>query len=149
MESNNPGNPNLQQTNLAQTPQPVVQPPIIVPVQQQPITPVSNYAPKKGNNGKLVVAILVVLVIVGLTLGGYLYLTKYPKKTYNATVYNQPVVKSTPIPQPTSVPTINPNDSTNQALGQDSQILNQNLNGVNSDLNSLDQSFNDQQTNLQ
>jgi len=43
----------------------------------------------------------------------------------------------------------NPKDTSDNAINQDAQAAGQNLNNVDNALNSVDQSFNDQQTNLQ
>jgi hypothetical protein len=58
------------------------------------------------------------------------------------------MVSPTIIPTP-SVYQVNVKDASDNAINQDTQVTGQNLNNINSALNTVDQSFNDQQTNLQ
>ena len=92
-----------------------------------------------------------VLIVVILAATGYLlFLGSAKKTTNNAQVYNQPVVSVSPTAIPTpSVYQINTKDTSDNAITNDTTAVNQNLNNLDSDLNSVDQSFNDQQTNLQ
>lgn len=145
---NNPAQPiDPQVVNPVIPMQPPVQP--IIP--QQPVSPIQSTPPsgnKKFSSKVLISVVAAIFLIILLITGGYLYLQQ-GRKTYNATVYNQ-----SPIPTPSATPTptgsqINPNDTSNQALNQDSKILDQNLSSASSDLNNTDQSFSDQQTNLQ
>lgn len=95
--------------------------------------------------------ILAVLIIIILLVTGYMLLMGNAKKNTNtAQVYPQPTVKVKPIATPTpSVYQINPKDTSDNAIDQDTQVSSQSLNSLDTDLNNVDQSFNDQQTNLQ
>jgi len=125
--------------------------PIITPQVSNPM-PQTQIPPTKSNLGRnLVMIISAVLIVVILAATGYLlFLGSAKKTTNNAQVYNQPVVSVSPTAIPTpSVYQINTKDTSDNAITNDTTAVNQNLNNLDSDLNSVDQSFNDQQTNLQ
>lgn len=122
--------------------------PVLDPNPPSPVPPVNS-----GNKFNKIVFSILILVLLLVVISGALYLYfMQGKKTYNATVYNQPTpivkaqIKSTPTPPEAQ---INPNDTSNQALNQDSQTLDQNITNASSDLNNVDQGFSDQQANLQ
>lgn len=122
--------------------------PVIVP-QTNPTPQVPPTKPNLGRN--LVMIISAVLIVVVLAATGYLLFFGSAKKTTNKVqVYNQPAVPANPIATPTpSVYQINPKDTSDNAITNDTTAVNQNLNNLDSSLNNVDQSFNDQQTNLQ
>lgn len=113
-----------------------------------PQTPPAN-APKKGM-GKSMLLVAAFILLIGLVVAGilYLYLAKSPQ-TYNASVYTPPKTQATsPSPTPTGTG-INQNDNSNNALNSDSSLIDKDVNSASSDLDGVNQSFNDQQTNLQ
>ena len=108
--------------------------------------------PKSNLGRNLVMIISAVLIVVVITATGYLLILGNAKKTaYNKVQsYIQPTVAISPKTSPTpSVYQVNPKDTSNAAINSDTTIANQNLNNLDTDLNNVDQSFNDQQTNLQ
>lgn len=117
-----------------------------------PVSPLLQTQPNKSSFGKTLAMLVAlgILVIVLLVSGYFIFLNKSQKVTYNAQVYNQPTIMptATPIPSP-SVYQVNTKDTSDKAIIQDTAATDQNLNNINSALNSVDQSFNDQQTNLQ
>lgn len=148
--------------------QPVAQPttPSVAPMPQasqvnqvaatQSVQP-QNYsvAQSEHHTGKSFLKVLLVLIfIIGATAaivyGGYMLMgagkvtTVAPK---NANVFVEP---TKPIGSPTpSVYQTNPNDTTDNAINQDTQITNTELNNLDTSLNNVDQSLLDKQTNLQ
>jgi hypothetical protein len=137
---------------------PVVQPQ--APVQATPIptqpAQAQNYSVSQSEHdgGKSALKVfLVLLLIIGATAGlvyvGVLFMgqNKTTPATRNANVYAQPT-RTQITPTPTGYQS-NPNDTTDNAINQDSQVGTQNLDNLNSSLNDVDQSLKDQQTNLQ
>jgi hypothetical protein len=122
-----------------------------VPVQST-VTPPPQPPPTQSGIG-MTFALIIAVVIIALVLvmSGYLLFFHQTHTTiHNAQVYNEP----TPIVSPTVTPLppnyqINPKDTSDNAINQDTQATGQDLNNVDNALNSIDQSFNDQQTNLQ
>lgn len=138
---NQPVSPNLQEV-----PNPVVQPVTPSPVQTlPPVMPSSVTLPQnKGSKAKIALVLVVILLVLGV-LGFVAFSYFNSAKTYNAGVYNYPT--QAPItPTPTGV--VNPNDTTDSAIDSDSKVVDQQLNNLNSDINGVDQSLNDKQTNL-
>lgn len=141
--------------NLNQTPpvNPQIVPTGVKAPQVPPISSISQSLPlptavpepKKGPKMKMIIALVIVLVILGgLGFFGYSYFKT--AKTYNAGVYNYP----TAVPaSPTPTDVVNPNDTTDSAIDSDNKVIDQGLNNLNSDINGVDQSLNDKQTNLQ
>jgi len=123
-----------------------------IPPAPQAIGPLPQSPQKKSNAGRNLIMILsAVLIVVILVATGYLiFLGSTRKTTYNAQVYNQPTVsaKPTATPQQTSYQS-NPKDTSDQAIDQDSQAANKKLTNLDTDLSNVDQSLNDQATNLQ
>jgi flagellar basal body-associated protein FliL len=125
---------------------PVSQPvqPVQAPISQAPLEPKSNSAQK------YLLIIFGVILIMVIAVGGLLYFVLNKKTSsvvHNAQVYNVPTT-AVPTPQLT-IYQVNAKDVSNQAIDQDTQNAGQNIDSLNSDLNNVDQSFNDQQTNLQ
>jgi hypothetical protein len=121
-------------------------------VTPQIIPPLPQTSPVKSNMGRnLIVAVSAILIIIILIGTGYmLFLGNVKKATYTAQVYTQPTVAAQPTVTPTpSAYQVNPKDTSDTAINQDTQVVNQSLNNLDTDLNNVDQSFNDQQTNLQ
>jgi hypothetical protein len=108
--------------------------------------------PKSSLGRNLVMIISAVLIVVILVTTGYLVFVGNAKKVaYNKVQsYIQPTISVSPSATPTpSVYQINPKDTSDSAINSDTTVANQNLNSLDTDLNNVDQSFNDQQTNLQ
>jgi hypothetical protein len=108
--------------------------------------------PKSNLGRNLVMIISAVLIVVVIAATGYLLILGSAKKaSYNRVQgYIQPTITISPKTSPTpSVYQVNPKDTTNAAINGDTTIANQNLNSLDTDLNNVDQSFSDQQTNLQ
>lgn len=129
-------NPVLQQEQGQIQSQPVTQPQPVVPP-----TPESN-----GGKKRLMMLLLVLLLVI-LGIGGFFAYSYFnSSKTYNAGVYNYPTAAQM---SPTPTEAINPTDTTDAALDKDTQTVDQQLNGLNSDITGVDDSVNDKQTNLQ
>ena len=108
--------------------------------------------PKSNLGRNLVMIISAVLIIVVVAATGYLlFLGNAQKTAYNKVQsYIQPTITISPTTAPVpSVYQVNPKDTSNAAINSDTIVTNQNLNSLDTDLNNVDQSFNDQQTNLQ
>jgi flagellar basal body-associated protein FliL len=108
--------------------------------------------PKSNFGRNLVMIISAVLIVVVIAATGYLLVLGNAKKTAynNVQSYIQPTLSVSPKASPTpSVYQINPKDTTDSAINNDTTVANQNLDSLDTDLNNVDQSFNDQQTNLQ
>jgi hypothetical protein len=136
--------PNIQtQTPQSQPVNPVLQQ---APVQPQPqVQPTPQPASGGGKKWLKIVLLLLVLVILAVAgFFGYSYFNA--SKTYNAGVYNYPTSAPT-TPTPTEV--VNPKDTTDSAIDSDNKVVDQELNNLNTDINGVDQSLNDKQTNLQ
>jgi hypothetical protein len=126
---------------------PVTTPPVNNPIPlQQP-----QVLKAKSNLGRnLVMIISAVLIVVILIATGYLLFLNNTKKSVNTQVYVQPTVPAGPTATPTpSAYQINPKDTSDNAITNDAAAVNQSLGNLDSDLSNVDQSFNDQQTNLQ
>jgi hypothetical protein len=123
------------------------------PVITSQTNPVLPTTPVKSNLGRnLVMIISAVLIVVILAATGYLiFLSKTQKTAYNKVQgYVGPTIPAVATITPTpSVYQINPKDTSDSAINSDTTVANQNLGNLDSDLNNVDQSFNDQQTNLQ
>jgi len=123
------------------------------PVVSQFNTQLPPISPAKSSLGRnLVMIISAVLIVVILAGTGYLlFLGSAKKAAYNKVQsYVQPTITISPTTVPTpSVYQINPKDTSDSAISNDTDAVNQNLNSLDTDLNNVDQSFNDQQTNLQ
>ena len=120
-------------------------------INYSPLPPQAPPAPqvKKSIRKNIVIAFVLILIVVSAVGVLYFYFSKSPK-TYNATMYTPPkTVKASPSPTPTTEPLINKNDNSNRALDSDSSLINKDINTASSDLNGVNQSFSDQQTNLQ
>ena len=125
------------------------------PVVPQPVTPQSQSQPVaqmppqqgKGSSKKIFKLLLVVFILVILSLGGFLAYSYFnSQEKYNAGVYNYP----TPVPAtPTPTDVLNPNDTSDSSIDNNNQIVDKSLNDLNADLNSVNDSLNDKQTNLQ
>ena len=114
--------------------------------------PLPRIPQTKSNLGRnLVMIISAVLIVVILIATGYLLFLGSAKKIANKTqVYVQPTVAARPTVTPTpSTYQINTKDTSDSAIDKDTTAVNQNLGSLDSGLNAVDQSFNDQQTNLQ
>lgn len=141
---------NLNQTSsvnpqVAPAVEKVPQTPPISSISQSSPLPTVAPEPKKGSKMKMIITLVIILVILGgLGFFGYSYFKT--AKTYNAGVYNYPTAVPT-TPTPTDV--VNPNDTTDSAIDSDNKVVDQGLNNLNSDINGVDQSLNDKQTNLQ
>jgi hypothetical protein len=135
--------------NNLQTPPTVTPSPTGVP--QQGVTPLPQTPPTKSGMGMTFAMIIaVVIIVLVLLMSGYLLLFHKTQTTHNAQVFKEPAAAVSPTATPVP-PTyqINPQDTSDNAINQDTQATSQNLNNLNSDLNNVSQSFNDQQTNLQ
>lgn len=133
--------------------QPVMSQPVVNPLPQTPIAPQVSPEPQQpaGKGGKKWLKIvLILLVLVILVLGGYFAYTYYfAQSTYNAGVYEEP--QSTAV-SPTPTPSgyqVNPSDTTDAAIDADTAEVDKNMTNLNSDINGVDQSVSDKQTNLQ
>jgi hypothetical protein len=118
----------------------------------QPVNPSSQFTQTKmGMNRPMVLLVSISIIAIVLVIFGYtLFLHNAKKPTYNAQVYNQPTIVVTPTVSPVpSIYQVNTKDASDNAINQDAQVAGQNLNNIDSALNNVDQSFNDQQTNLQ
>ena len=118
----------------------------------QTIPPLPQTFPPKSNLGRNLIvtgsAILIIIILMGT--GYMLFISNAKKVTYTAQVYNQPTPPTKPILSPTpSVYQVNVKDTSDSTIDQDTQATNQSLDSIDTDLNNVDQSFNDQQTNLQ
>jgi hypothetical protein len=142
--ANNPVNPTVQ-------PQAPVSPSSITkPVQSQ------NYslAQSEHDGGKGALKVFLVLIVIiaataGLVYAGVLFMgqNKTTPTSQNAKVYAQPT-QTAVTPTPSGYQS-NPNDTSDNALYQDSQETGKNLDSIDSGLNDVDQGLKDQQTNLQ
>lgn len=118
-------------------------------VNPQTVVQPSQVSPAPSNNSKkkmlwILAAVLILVVLLG---GGYFYYISFnQQKTYNATLYNEPSTQYTPTPTQYQS---DPKDTSDTGIDKDSQVANQNINFLDSDLKNVDQSLNDQQTNLQ
>ena len=89
-----------------------------------------------------------VIIVLVLLVSGYLLLFNKSQMTHNAQVYNQPTTTPIATPTPTTYQ-VNVKDTSDSAIEQDTQATSQSLSNIDADLNNVDQSFNDQPTNLQ
>lgn len=100
---------------------------------------------KPGKMGLLIGVIILLLLIVGA--GGYYF---YQKQLQQSIASNDQapsvVVQSKPTMQESASPS--PTASTSASLDQQEQTIDNNLSSLNSDLNSVDQSVNDQPDNF-
>ncbi len=124
---------------------PVPQQPSVQPMTPSPVQNSTPSAPKGGMGKRILLLVVVVLLLLSIAGGGY-YLFLNSNKSKNANIYVQPTTVVTPTPQAYQ---FNPKDTSDQAITNDSAATNQNLNSIDSSLNSVDQGLSDQQTNLQ
>ena len=135
--------------NTSPTPQAITPEPQVSSLNTSPLPPQNPPVKSSLGMGKGILTALALILIVLVAAGAlYFYFFK-SAKTYNASVYTpsktaQVIVTPTP-----SVPQINKNDSSNNALNSDSTVINSGISNASTDLNGVDQSFSDQQTNLQ
>ena len=134
------------ETNL-QTPAPNSQTQTVMPASE--VRPAAQMQPQQEHGGskKMLKLFLVILVLAILALGGYFAYSYFnSQKTYNAGVYNYPTTAPT---TPTPADTLKPNDTSNSSIDSNNQTVEKSLDALDSDLNSVSDSFNDKQTNLQ
>lgn len=141
----------LNSANQVQTADPMgTLPTQVPPINNQPQPEVAtSQSPKRGRKWLKVLLVLIFLVLI--SAGGFLAYKYYftPNTTYNAGVYKEPQTAAkvaTPTPSGYQA---NPVDTSNQALDSDTGQIDKNMTNLNSDLNNVDQSVSDQQTNLQ
>lgn len=120
-------------------------------VPQQPVQPnispqLDTPPPSKGNKNMLLIfAFIFVLFLIVITAVLY-FMTQF--KAQNTQNRKTSTVSLTPTQTPTPTPEINPQDTTDTSLDNDSKVLEQNIENLESDLSSVDSSFSDQQTDL-
>ncbi len=144
---NNPTVPTNQPT--VSSVQPEAQQPVVNPSIQTVSSPVSTSPqvnPRGGAGKKILLVVVLVLLLAGVLGGGYYLYLNNNKTTHNVSSYNAPTTSVTPTPQAYQP---NPNDTSNQALTNDSNAAAQNLNNIDSSLNAVDQGLSDKPTNLQ
>ncbi len=123
-------------------PQPIsqpVQPPLGLEPNASPLPP-------KGNK-KMLRIFAVVFILLLIIVTSVLYFMTVSKTQSTKSQVNE-IIELSPTSTPTPTPEINPADTSDNTLDQDSTVLEQNINNLDSDAASIDSSFTDQQTNL-
>jgi peptidoglycan hydrolase CwlO-like protein len=121
-----------------QTPQPVYP--------TNTIPDVSSVNNSSGSNIKFTFALIVGLIVLVVGLSSYAYLN------LNHQSKNLATTQSVAIPTLTPTPTVyvpNPKDTSPSAINNDTSNLNQNITNLGNDVQDVNQSFSDQQPNLQ
>jgi len=136
--------------NLGQVQNPIPTP---TPMPVQPsVNPQMPIQPKGGSGFKLFVALLLVLlVVVIIGSGAYLYMgSTKPKTTYTPPANSIANVKTAPTAIPTQPQAdIQSKIATDTQLDSDLQTLDSSINNLDSDSKEIDTSLLDKQTNLQ
>lgn len=119
------------------------------PVQPVAQNPQPSIETPKGGNKKLILTLAVVLFAVLSLVGAGTY---YLSSNSNNNAQTQSSQNTfTPTPTVTSAPSepeITSKDTSDTSLEKDAKVLDQNINNLNTDANSVDSSFSDQQTDL-
>lgn len=132
---------NPQTVNPMPQPPPVMSEPQVLPqAQMQP-------QPEQKGSKKMLKLLLIIFTLAILGFGGFFAYSYFnSQKADNAGVYNYPTSVPT-TPTPTDI--LNPNDTSDSSIDSNNQVVGKSLNDLDSDLNSVSDSLNDKQTNLQ
>lgn len=136
--------PNQIPNNTTPQPFPVVAPsgPVVPP----PPPPVET--PKTSNKKLLLILSVILVAVLIVVAAGTYYLSitsKNSAKTQEFEAISSPTPTVTAVP---SEPEVTSKDTSDNSLDQDSKVLDQNINNLSNDATSIDNSFSDQQTDL-
>jgi hypothetical protein len=131
-----------------QNPIPVSTPELIPPT---PDLNTPEITPKNKSNLLFVIILLLIIIAVFGYLAFYLFNSGFlnqPTIKTQKTVKPKPTAVITPVTSPTEQPVSTSSGNSNIQLDQDSKIIDNNLNSIDTELKNIDQGLNDTAINL-